>query len=60
MAKKIEDQSNAKDDAALPKRDKAAGHKAIADQRRREEVGGFEVGNDPNRPSHPNGWRSSR
>lgn len=55
MTKKIDDQSNAKDDAALPRR---TYRRNIEAERRREQVAGFEVGNDPNRPAHPDGWQT--
>lgn len=43
----------------LPKRDKAQGAKDIAARRQREDTpAGFEVGNDPSRPSHPDGWQT--
>jgi hypothetical protein len=56
---KIRDESTPEKDATLPKRDKAAGRAKIEQQIKRESAGGFEVGNE-GRPSHPNGWRSSR
>lgn len=56
MTKKIDDQSNAKDDAALPRR---TARRDIEAERRAETVPeSFGVGNDPNRPSHPDGWQT--
>ena len=46
-------------DSLLPRRDREQGAKDIDAQRRAEDTpAGFEVGNDPSRPSHPDGWQS--
>ena len=61
MAKRqIRDESNARDDANLPKRDASKAAERMAQRRADDRAGdqSFEVGNDPNRPSHPDGWQS--
>ena len=46
-------------DSLLPRRDREQGREDIEAQRRAESIpASFEVGNDPNRPSHPDGWQS--
>jgi hypothetical protein len=49
---KIKDESNARDDAKLPQRENTRTRNA-----REEDQNGFAV-NDPNRPSHPDGWQT--
>jgi hypothetical protein len=55
---KIRDESNAQDDADLPRRDREAGREKIAETRTQEDRGGFSVGGRDN--EHPDGWNPSR
>jgi hypothetical protein len=56
--KEIRDESNARDDATLPKRDRSGAGQRMAQRRGDDKAVGFEVGNDPSRPSHPKGWQT--
>ena len=56
MGKKSDDDNG----EALPQRDGRPAKVAerMAQRRADDRADGFEVGNDPSRPSHPDGWQS--
>lgn len=60
MGKKIEDQSNAKDDAALPQRDRKGAGQRMAQRRGDDKAVGFSVTGrtGAQRDGHPDGWQT--